>query len=77
MAQPNSQTTKELARLGADFASINILNSHVTHSKSKMNHKHLTRQKDDYYYLRKLETIVMIMKQYLVQLHCQICIHKS
>ena len=30
MTQSNSQTTRELVRLGADFASIDIRNSHVT-----------------------------------------------
>ena len=33
MALPDSQTTRELARLGADFAMINISNSHITCSK--------------------------------------------
>ena len=33
MALPISQTTGELAKLGADFASININNSNVTCSK--------------------------------------------
>ena len=34
MAQPNSKT-RELEMLVADFASININNSHVTQSKSE------------------------------------------
>ena len=34
MALPNSQTSREMARLGSDFASIDISNSHITHSKS-------------------------------------------
>ena len=38
MAQQNSQT-KELTKLGANFSSINITNSRVTHSKSKVHHK--------------------------------------
>ena len=33
VALQNSRTMRELASLGADFASINISNSHVTHSK--------------------------------------------
>ena len=33
MALPNSQTTRGLARLGADCANIDISNSHVTSSK--------------------------------------------
>ena len=35
MALLNSGTTRELARLGADFASINISNNHVTHSQER------------------------------------------
>ena len=35
MAQLNSLTTRELAKLGADFASVNITNSHVTCSKCR------------------------------------------
>ena len=30
MEMPNSRTAKKLARVGADFASINITDSHVT-----------------------------------------------
>ena len=41
----NPFTTKELARLGADFTGIDVKNSHITHSKSKTHHKYLTRQK--------------------------------
>ena len=33
MAIPYSRTTREVARLGADFASINISNSYLTHSQ--------------------------------------------
>ena len=33
MALPNLRTTRELARLGANFASMDINNSHVTHSQ--------------------------------------------
>ena len=35
MALPNSLITRELTRLGDDFASINISNGHVTSSKSR------------------------------------------
>ena len=35
MTQPNALTTRELAKLGADFASGNINNTHLTHSKLK------------------------------------------
>ena len=65
---------KELARLEADFASMDITNSHVIHSKSKIYHKYLSRQKEIYFYLYKLETIVMIKGQYLVMLYHQIYI---
>ena len=35
MALPNLQITRELARLEANFASINISNSDIVHSKSE------------------------------------------
>ena len=34
MTLPNSQTTRELVRLGADFVSINTSNSHITQSQA-------------------------------------------
>ena len=34
MIQPNLET-RELAKLGADFASVNINSTHITQSKSK------------------------------------------
>ena len=77
MAQPNSQTKRELAKLGADFASININNSHITHSKSKNASQAPDQQKEVYYYLHEFETTLMIKRQYLVQPYCQICIHQS
>ena len=60
MAQPNSQTTRELAKLGANFASIDISNSHIAHSKLKnacMYDKDLTRQKEVCYYLYEVKTV--------------------
>ena len=75
--QIHEQQTRELAKIGANFASININNSHVTHSKSKTHHEHLTRLKEVCYCLYELKTMVMIMDQYLVQLYHHICICQS
>ena len=74
LAQPNLQTTKEFAKFEANFATIDINNSHITCRKSKSVLQTPDQIERSLLLPVWFEMIVMIKEQYLVQPYHWICI---
>ena len=76
MDLPKSRTARQLARLGANFASIDIGNSHTTHNQARRNSQKPCKIEGSLLLLYKSETYVTVKELYLMQLYHQICIHQ-
>ena len=76
MDLPNSKTAKDLAGLGAIVASIDIGNSHVTHSQARRE-SHIPYKAEESLLLPlQIRDSSNAVGTYLMQLHHQISIHQ-